>query len=170
MDTKAELSNQERLHLEAEELLSEYETWRKRWHVSLILGNGVGLLTTLSATSTALELGLPAMLVLPSLWLFSVGLIFSGPIPWLRMKYVYNQRHLRFLSIEIAYFKGHCPIVVGPGLDDTESSDVLWAQHSKESRKYRKVLAISEAVSAFCFSLGIFAPVSYLSYIVFTNG
>jgi hypothetical protein len=65
---------------------SSFDTWYRAWMLSLAVGNGGGLLTLGAALINGWKLGIWIAIV-PSLWIFALGLSCAGVAPLLRSHY-----------------------------------------------------------------------------------
>jgi hypothetical protein len=147
-----------RLNDQAQEAKKAREEWQRRWFLSLTFGNGAGVAAVASAAfniapsiSTDFDKGRLFEVLLVAGWLFAVGLVAGGLLPFLWAKKVEKIPTLTYMR-EIEIDSG--PQMVGDPEDGVVSSDLI-SDAVKHEKLWSRCFNISAIVSTSAFLLAL---------------
>lgn len=132
------------------------DEWRRRWSLSLAIANAAALLGVSSVVIDGGQRPPEWQLLLPSAWLFVIGVACAGLIPLLRSLYFEEERGWAWAIARAQALGGHGWVRTTE--DEEEDSDQLRKLHADRRDRFGKLAIWTERISAATFTLGLLLP------------
>jgi hypothetical protein len=148
----------------AQEEASKRDEWRRRWSLALSVGNAAGAVGLTSGLLSAWSDGPPRYVFLVGLWLFVLGLLIGGILPYIFYRH-HRARHHHQNIIAHTWEQAGARVAFDPDTDDDTPvlADDLIDRYWRERHRTERGAARLEALSATLFAAGVLVPLVLLT-------